>query len=170
MTNPITSEEWKALSERASKLPWATYNMIHAERGDAMTPEEIGEYVVGCVWKSREDGGSDNFLFVTTGEADGPDICHVGNGPRGPHNAALLTFAVNNFTQLLKERDEAVARAEVYYQALGEICKDSNPDWTEKRVYPTDVLDDIHRIAVDAYWHKAGDTHATFTPETPNDH
>ena len=36
--------------------------------------------------------------------------------------------------------------------ALGEICTDSNPDWTEKRVYPNEVLDDIHTIAVNAYY------------------
>lgn len=38
--------------------------------------------------------------------------------------------------------------------ALGDICKDSNPDWTEKRDYPSDVLDDIHELAVAAYYHK----------------
>ena len=37
-------------------------------------------------------------------------------------------------------------------EALGEICTDSNPDWTEKRLYPNDVLDDIHTIAVNAYY------------------
>ena len=36
--------------------------------------------------------------------------------------------------------------------ALGEICADSNPDWTEKRVYPDCVLNDIHTIAVNAYY------------------
>ena len=40
--------------------------------------------------------------------------------------------------------------------ALGEICKDSNPDWTEKRVYSADVLDDIHKIVVEAYYYKGG--------------
>ena len=38
--------------------------------------------------------------------------------------------------------------------ALGEICRDSNSDWTEKRVCPADVLDDIHKIATDAYYWK----------------
>jgi hypothetical protein len=37
---------------------------------------------------------------------------------------------------------------------IGEICTDSNPDWTEKRKYPNDVLDDIHTMAVDAYYHR----------------
>ena len=48
---------------------------------------------------------------------------------------------------------EAQAREiERLRDALGEICRDSNPDWMEKRVYPNDVLDDIHTIAVKAYY------------------
>lgn len=68
-------------------------NMIHSEHGGQMTPEEIGEYVAGCVRKSREEGGFDHFLFVTTAASDGPDVCHVGNGPRGPFNACLIAAA-----------------------------------------------------------------------------
>ena len=37
-------------------------------------------------------------------------------------------------------------------ETLGTICKDSNPDWTEKRAYPECVLDDIHEMAVKAYY------------------
>lgn len=37
-------------------------------------------------------------------------------------------------------------------EALGDIARDSNPDWTEKRVYPNDVLDDIHKTAAGAYY------------------
>lgn len=37
-------------------------------------------------------------------------------------------------------------------KALGDIARDSNPDWTEKRVYPNDVLDDIHKAAAGAYY------------------
>ena len=50
------------------------------------------------------------------------------------------------------DRAGLVAEIERLREALGEICRDSNPDWTEKRVYPTDVLDDIHTIAVRAYY------------------
>ncbi len=39
-------------------------------------------------------------------------------------------------------------------EALGEIAKDSNPDWTEYRVYSADVLDDVHKIAVDALYNR----------------
>lgn len=73
--------------------PWVACNMIHADRGDRMTPDEIGEYVAGCVRKSMEHGGSTDFLFVTTGPEGSPDICHVGNGPRGPYNARLIAAA-----------------------------------------------------------------------------
>ena len=51
-----------------------------------------------------------------------------------------------------REKEDLVAEIERLREALGEICRDSNPDWTEKRVYPTDVLDDIHTIAVRAYY------------------
>lgn len=35
-------------------------------------------------------------------------------------------------------------------EVLGEICRKSNPDWTEIRVYPNYALDDIHTLAVSA--------------------
>ena len=71
---------------------WMVANMVHAERSDQMTPEEIGEYVSGCVRVSRERSGFDHFLFITT-DGEGPDICHVGNGPAGPANARLIAAA-----------------------------------------------------------------------------
>ena len=58
-----------------------------------------------------------------------------------------------------KQREEAADLIETQAReierlrdALGEICADSNPDWTEKRVYPDCVLNDIHTIAVNAYY------------------
>lgn len=73
---------------------WRAFNMVHAERGDAMTPEEIGEYVKNSVIKSIENGGSrERFLFVSTDAEGSPDICLVGNGPDGPANAALIATA-----------------------------------------------------------------------------
>jgi hypothetical protein len=60
----------------------------------------------------------------------------------------LLTDALAALTET-EVRASDVGRLR---EALGEICRDSNPDWTEKRVYPLDVLDDIHKIAVDAYY------------------
>ena len=35
---------------------------------------------------------------------------------------------------------------------MGEICKDSNPDWIEKRDYPIDCLDDIHATAIASFY------------------
>jgi hypothetical protein len=85
----------------ATPTPWFAFNMIHEERGDQMTPDEIGEYVAGCVRKSIENGGSaERFLFISG--KDAPDICHIGNGPDGPANAALIVKAVNAHEQLLQ--------------------------------------------------------------------
>lgn len=73
---------------------WRAFNMVHADRGDAMTPEEIGEYVKNSVIKSIENGGSrERFLFVSTDAPDSPDICLVGNGPDGLANAVLIAAA-----------------------------------------------------------------------------
>ena len=49
-------------------------------------------------------------------------------------------------------RSELVERIEVMHDALGNIARDSNPDWTENRVYPQDVLDEVNRMAVEAYY------------------
>jgi hypothetical protein len=82
--------------------PWIACNMVHAERGDAMTPEEIGEYVKNSVTRSISDGGaSDRFLFISTEGDDVPDICHVGNGPTGPANARLIAAAPDLLEALL---------------------------------------------------------------------
>jgi hypothetical protein len=75
---------------------WRAFNMVHEDHGGPMTPEELGEYVKNSVIKSLEFGGSpDRFLFISTGEEDAPDICHVGNGPTGPANARLIAAAPN---------------------------------------------------------------------------
>ena len=47
---------------------------------------------------------------------------------------------------------ELVERVEGMRDALGNIARDSNPDWTENRVYPQDVLDEVNRMAVEAYY------------------
>lgn len=92
--------------------PWKVFNMVHEERGGPMTPEEIGEYVKANVIKSIEDGGSaDRFLFVSTEGENAPDICHVGNGPRGPFNARLIAAAPDllEALQLLQGQDFRLA-------------------------------------------------------------
>lgn len=68
---------------------------------------------------------------------------------------ALNTLMNGRSAALGEMQDRAIAaeaEARALREALGEICRDSNPDWTEKRVYPNDVLDDIHSLAVNAYY------------------
>ena len=74
--------------------PWKPYVMTHAERGDLMTPEELGEYVKNNVIKSAEASGTTEFVFVSADKPDGPaDVCHVGNGPTRSANARLIAAA-----------------------------------------------------------------------------
>lgn len=69
--------------------PWRASNMVH-EEGRPMTPEELGEYVCNSVKVNPET----RFLFISGDNGDGEvDVCHVGNGPRGPANANLIAAA-----------------------------------------------------------------------------
>ena len=71
---------------------------------------------------------------------------------RDAYGAYVATSIKAAAAVIAADRAGLVAEIERLREALGEICRDSNPDWTEKRVYPTDVLDDIHTIAVRAYY------------------
>jgi len=75
--------------------PWTGWNMIHADTGIPMTPDEIGEMVKNNVLQSIKDGGSaDRFMFVSGETPVGPaDMCHVGNGPNCLRNTALIAAA-----------------------------------------------------------------------------
>lgn len=107
--------------------PWKAFNMVHSERGDAMTPDELGEYVKNNVIKSVESGGSlERFLFISTDGENAPDICHVGNGPRGPDNAAFIVLAVNSHDALveaLTEAEKALAYASRGEQDTADLAK-----------------------------------------------
>jgi hypothetical protein len=107
---PSPTQEAGGIAQPHTPGPWIACNMIHAERGDQMTPEELGEYVANNVRKTLEDGGFDHFLFITT-PGDGPDICHVGNGPRGPANARLIAASPNLLEALDPDTLEAIADA-----------------------------------------------------------
>lgn len=96
--------ELRRAAEGASPGKWAAFNMVHKERGDQMTPEEIGEYVTNSVRKSQSRGDADRFLFITAHPGDGLDICLVGNGPLGPHNAHFIALA--NPSTILSLLDE----------------------------------------------------------------
>lgn len=79
------------LLEQVTPGEWIGHNMVHADGERQMTAEEIGEYVCNSV----KMGDSTRFLFVSGKHADGGDcdICHTGNGPRGPANTALIAMA-----------------------------------------------------------------------------
>lgn len=96
-------------AEKATPGPWAAYNMVHADRGDQMTPEEIGEYVCGMV----KMGDPSRFLFVSGKHDDGgdADICHIGNGQRGPANARLIVALRNALPAILAAAEAAGGEA-----------------------------------------------------------
>lgn len=88
MTNDLA-----ALSQEATQN-WTAHNMVHAE-GRPMTAEELGEYVTNSVKMSDET----RFLFISgqNDEGEDVDVCHVGNGPNGPNNAAFIVTLVNAY-------------------------------------------------------------------------
>jgi len=75
--------------------PWTAWNMIHADTGLPMTPDELGEMVKNNVLQSIKNGGSaERFMFVSGETPIGPaDMCHVGNGPNCLRNTALIAAA-----------------------------------------------------------------------------
>ena len=68
------------------------------------------------------------------------------------HREAALTTAQAEAEAQEQRIAELEAENARLRETLGTICKDSNPDWTEKRAYPECVLDDIHEMAVKAYY------------------
>lgn len=70
--------------------PWLPRVLTHAERGDLLTAEEIGEYVRSGVLVSAEKSGSLEFVAVQAGDLH---VCLVGNGPNRVANARLIAAA-----------------------------------------------------------------------------
>ena len=97
-----TTEQLEQMLAGATPGPWNGHNMVHADHGGPMTPDEIGEYVSNSV----KVGSPDRFLFVSGKHDDGgyADICHTGNGPRGPHNTALIAAAPTIAAELIAAR------------------------------------------------------------------
>lgn len=106
-------DQIKADREAGTPGPWKPCNMVHADRGDQMTPEEIGEYVANSV----RMGDLSRFLFVSGKHSDGGDcdVCHTGNGPRGPANTRRIAR--------VPDMEAALLAAEGLYKAL-ELCLD----------------------------------------------
>lgn len=100
----------RELLAAATPGPWEPFNMVHADTGEQMTPEEIGEYVCNAV----KQGDPSRFLFISGKHPDGgnADICHIGNGPKGPYNSHLIV-ALRNEAEALLDRLEAAEEQNV---------------------------------------------------------
>lgn len=94
--------------------------------------------VAGLVREARLDAKA--FRENTVYDGEGDAIRLIANAERLDQYADALTTLS--------------ARVETLEAALGEICRDSNPDWTERRVYANNAMDDIHTIATAAYYAK----------------
>lgn len=118
----MTDETQAALQARAEQLlegtaplPWQAVRLIHADTQEPMTPEQVGEYVRNSVLVHPD---SAEFYAVVCEKPDGSaDVCHVGNGPTSPANAAFIAAAPQLVRDLLAtlltrtgERDEAEQR------------------------------------------------------------
>jgi hypothetical protein len=107
--------------EASTQGEWTGYRLVHADRGDTMTPEEMGEYVRNSVIKSESESGTRDFIAVLGNKPDGPaDVCHVGNGPTSPANAAFIVAAHNHLGALLayvREQSELVRALERFERA-----------------------------------------------------
>lgn len=108
---------------KATPGPWSIYNMVHAETGNRMTPEEIGEYVANAV-RARPE--CDDFLFISA-LVDGvpKDVCHVGNGEAGPYNAVLMAASHDLYDSLKALLDALDDNGSCQYEALREEGRDA---------------------------------------------
>jgi len=102
--------------------PWTGWNMIHADTGLPMTPDELGEMLKNNVLQSIKDGGSaERFMFVSGETPIGPaDMCHVGNGPNGLRNTALIA-AAPDLHRIALERGAEIARLHKALDNIGEL-------------------------------------------------
>lgn len=158
----LTAQIEKAL-EGATPGPWTGHNMVHAD-GSTMTADELGEYVANSVRMS----GETRFLFVSGAHPDGGtvDVCHTGNGPRGPHNTALIALAPQMAEAYLSmaarlekaeaiddERLDAAVWAFLGYGASHTQTKATYPDldWKVSRDWTLSVVREQMRKALSAY-------------------
>lgn len=110
-------EQIRADREAGTPGPWSGHNMIHADRGNQMTPDEICTYVANSV----RMGDLSRFLFVSGKHEDGGDcdVCHTGNGPRGPANTRRIARVPDMETALLAVAD--LADDDLLEQMIGDI-------------------------------------------------
>lgn len=121
----LPREQIEELLDGTTPGPWSGHNMIHAGEDRQMTPEELGEYVCNAA----KMGSPDRFLFVSGRHDDGGDVCHTGNGPRGPANTALIAAAPDLARQLLATMT-ALAEAQAAQAGVVERAADRLNDLT----------------------------------------
>lgn len=139
----MDNDALQRLLDEVTPGPWAGFNMVHADQGRAMTPDEIGEYVCNSV----KLGDPSRFLFVSGTQADGVDVdvCHTGNGPRGPANTALVALAPTLAAEVIALRAQlSQARAEGYregIEAAEKVAGRVASDFTDKIGGPDSVAE-----------------------------
>jgi len=100
-------DELTKLEKAATPGPWTGARMVHADRCDALTHDELVEYFARTLTKSAAESGTSDFFFTRCEKADGPaDVCHTGNGPTSWPNAALIAAARNALPWLLRAARE----------------------------------------------------------------
>ena len=118
--------------------PWDLFNNVHPIRGDAMTPEEIGQLIADRVRKTREEGnGTDQFLFVSTLGSDERTICDIGNGPNGMINGQFIVAGEEMLEALL-----AVERV----NQLSNVCDEVPEAYSEWLKANTDAMEKVSNI------------------------
>lgn len=113
--------ELERYEAQATPGPWLPFTMAADDNGTRLTPEQIGDYVKNSVIKSYAESGSDKFIFVSCEKEDGPaDVCHVGNGPTSPQNAAFITALRNHALPVIKEQQASIDQLEADNRRLRE--------------------------------------------------
>jgi hypothetical protein len=92
------------MTNKHTALPWRHVELVN-EDGSSMSPEDAAEYVANTAIH-----GSTGFhaIHATKGDGKTYDVCHVGNGPDSPWNAATIAVAVNYHDRLREALGDVV--------------------------------------------------------------
>ncbi len=104
----MTIDELKRLEKAATPAPWDAFVMAVPEDQATQPRTFAAAYVEDCI----AVGGADFHIVGATLHDGRADVCHPGNGPKSPANAALIAAARNALPALL-----AVAEAAKLYHA-----------------------------------------------------
>ncbi len=147
------------MTSKHSKGPWKAAYITHADTGEPMTPAQIGEYVKNSVIKTAKASGHTRFLFVYTEDELGTvDICHVGNGPKGPANAQLIAQAPD-----LKNENEALRAAVAVFREWLKVSEFSSTRLSPRNIAMYEALTRFTAL-FDPVLKKQGDQPDPLTP------